>query len=256
MITLNRDLIVFAAVGSVIVLFLVIPVITCLAEGGAYIGEAASDVDALDSIYVGFHAGTVCSLVSLLFGTPLAYFLSRWRGSLSSFIQSIIEIPLAIPHSVAGIMLLLAYSSRSPIGSLLSNVGLIIEDSYWGIVFAMLFVSSPIYITTVKAGFDSIDVEIENVARTLGASRIKVFLEVTLPLSLKHILAGFILTLARAVSEVGAVMVIAYYPKIASVLVIERFLGYGLRSALALSALLALISLTIFVILRLIIRWK
>jgi len=88
------------------------------------------------------------------------------------------------------------------------------------------------------------------VARTLGARLFRTFVTVTFPLTFRHFLAGFILTLARAVSEVGAIMVVAYYPKVASVLVVERFLNYGLRAALTLSAALTLVSLAMFASLK------
>jgi len=106
----------------------------------------------------------------------------------------------------------------------------------------------------MRAGFDSVDVELENVARTLGASSLKTFFEVSLPLAFRHLAAGFVLSLARAISEVGAVMIVAYYPKVAATLVVERFLGYGLRAALSLSAALALVSLAVFAVLRFLLR--
>jgi len=99
-----------------------------------------------------------------------------------------------------------------------------------------------------------VDVELENVARTLGASGLRTFLEVSLPLALRHLAAGFILSLARAMSEVGAVMIVAYYPKVAATLVVERFLGYGLSAALSLSAALVLVSLAVFATLRFLLK--
>jgi len=249
---LNRGLVVFSAVGSVIVLFLVFPLVLLLFLSGGGLAEFIGDSEAINAILLSFHSGVVASLIVVLFGTPLSYVLSRWRSRFVRVVQGLIEIPLALPHSVAGIMVLLAYNSRAPVGSVLSRFGLVVEDSYWGIVFVMVFVSAPIFVSSVKAGFDMVDVELENVARTLGASLTQVFLRVSLPLVYKHILAGFILCLARAISEVGAVMVVAYYPKVAATLVIERFLGYGLGAALSLSGVLVIISLVIFAALRLI----
>ena len=251
---MRLELVAFSALGSVLVLFSTIPLVVCLAAGGPHLLEVAGDVEALNAIYLSFSAGTVSSLLITLFGTPLAYLLSRQRSSLSRVVESFLEIPLAIPHSVAGIMVLLAYNSRAPLGSILASLGLVVEDSYWGIVFAMVFVSSPIFIATMRAGFDSVDVELENVARTLGASGLRTFLEVSLPLALRHLAAGFILSLARAMSEVGAVMIVAYYPKVAATLVVERFLGYGLSAALSLSAALVLVSLAVFATLRFLLK--
>ena len=251
---MSRGLILFSAIGSVLVLFLAIPLVICLAAGGPYLPEVLSDTEALNAMYLSFHAGTVSSTLTAFLGTPLAYLLSRRRNTLTKIVESFLEIPLALPHSVAGIMVLLAYNSRAPLGSLLANLGVVIEDNYWGIVFVMVFVSSPIFITAMRAGFDSVDVELENVARTLGASSLKTFFEVSLPLAFRHLAAGFVLSLARAISEVGAVMIVAYYPKVAATLVVERFLGYGLRAALSLSAALALVSLAVFAVLRFLLK--
>ncbi len=244
----------FSAVGSLLVLFLMVPLVLSLVAGAPTLPSVLHDREALNAVYLSFNAGVVASLIVAALGTPLGYLFSRRRGFIAKVTESFLELPLAIPHSVAGIMVLLAYNSRAPIGSLLSRLGVVIEDHYWGIVFVMAFVSSPIYITAVRAGFDSIDVELENVARTLGASFTKTFYTVTLPLALRHIAAGFILSLARAISEVGAVMVVAYYPKVAATLVVERYLGYGLQAALSLSAFLLLLSLAIFVALRFLVK--
>jgi len=251
---LSRGLIFFSAIGSILVLFLAIPLVICLAAGGPHVPEIINDAEALNAMYLSFHAGTVSSVLIAFLGTPLAYLLSRRRTTLTKIVESFLEIPLALPHSVAGIMVLLAYNSRAPLGSLLANVGVVIEDNYWGIVFVMAFVSSPIFITAMRAGFDSVDVELENVARTLGASSLRTFFEISLPLAFRHLVAGFILSLARAVSEVGAVMIVAYYPKVAATLVVERFLGYGLRASLSLSAALVLVSLAVFAVLRFLLK--
>ncbi|RLG61109.1 molybdenum ABC transporter permease [Candidatus Geothermarchaeota archaeon] len=251
---MSRELVFFSTFSSILVLFLVIPLVICLVVGGPHIVEIASDLEALDAMRLSFYAGVTSSLLITSFGTPLAYLLSRKKGMLANIVESFLEIPLALPHSVAGIMVLLAYNSRAPLGLLLSNLGIIIEDSYWGIVFAMAFVSSPIFITAMRAGFDSVDIELENVARSLGASEIETFFKISLPLAFRHLVAGFILSLARAISEVGAVMIVAYYPKVVATLIIERFLGYGLRAVLALSTVLALVSLTVFAILRFLLK--
>jgi len=246
------NLVLFPVVGSIVVLFLLIPIVICLGLGAPHVAEVFSDREAVRALYLSLHAGLTSSLLIALSGVPLAYFFSRRKTTATKIVESLLEIPLALPHSVAGIMVLVAYNSRAPIGSLLARLGLVIEDSYWGIVFAMAFVSAPIFITTMRAGFDSVDVELENVARTLGASGLKTFFTVSLPLALRHLVAGFVLSFARGISEVGAVMIVAYYPKVAAVLVIERFLGYGLSAAMSLSAALALMSLVIFVALRLV----
>ena len=247
---MRSELLAFSALGSALVLFLLIPIALCLAAGAPHLPEVVADAEALRALYLSLHAGVASSLLVGFTGTPLAYALSRSRSRLARSVEALVNVPLALPHSVAGIMVLLAYNSRAPLGSLLARAGIVVEDSYWGVVAAMAFVSAPIFVSTARAGFESVDVELENVARTLGASRLSTLLKVTLPLASRHLLAGLLLTFARAISEVGAVMVVAYYPKVAATLIVERFLGYGLEEALGLSTLLALVSLGVFAALR------
>ncbi len=217
----GRAVILFSAVGSLLVLFLLIPLVLCLARGLPLVPQLGEDREALIALYLSLHTGLVSSALISILGTPLAYLLSRYRSHVTRLLEGFVEIPLALPHSVAGIMVLLAYNSRAPLGSILARLGLVIEDSYWGVVAAMMFVSAPIFVTAARAGFDSVDPELENVARTLGASPLHVFFKVSLPLSLRHLAAGFVLSFARAISEVGAVMIVAYYPKVAATRVVE-----------------------------------
>ncbi|RLF77712.1 molybdenum ABC transporter permease, partial [Thermococci archaeon] len=180
---------------------------------------------------------TATMLISLFFGVPLGYVLARkdFRGK--SFVQAVVDVPIVIPHSVVGIMLLVTFSNR-------------ILDSYLGIIMAMLFVSAPFTINAARDGFLAVDEKLEHVARTLGASKLKAFFTVSLPLALPSIFSGAIMTWARAISEVGAILIVAYYPKTAQVLVMEYFNNYGLRASRPISVILVLLSLSIFIVLR------
>ena len=159
-----------------------------------------------------------------------------------------------IPHAVAGIMIILAYSRRGLLGPILSLTGIRIEDSFWGIVATMMFVSFPIMIDTLKLGYLSIDESIELVARSMGASRLNTFVKITLPLLVPSIAAGFLLSWARAVSEVGAILIVAYYPKSINILVFEWFNTYGLKYAVSLSFVLVLFSFIVFILLKTVVR--
>jgi len=250
----NKNLILFSSLSSLLILFITVPIAFSVVIGVEYLGDIFGDVEAVRALVLSFEAGVVASLLVALTGTPLAYLLSRWRTTLTRVVESLLEIPLALPHSVAGIIILLAYNSRSSLGSVLARFGMVVEDSFWGIVFAMAFVSAPIFVSAVRAGFDSIDKEIEYVARTLGASPLQTFLKITLPLNFRHLIAGFILALARSVSEVGAVLIVAYYPKVASTLIVERFLAYGLKPALSLTVVMIFVSLAIFSALKVVLK--
>jgi len=180
--------------------------------------------------------------------------LARRDFKLKPVLESLLELPMVIPHTVAGIAILLAFSI-SPLSQLFRLFGIEIIDSFWGIITAMAYVSSPIYVGIVRSGFESIDKNVEHIAMTLGASPLKTFLTISIPLALKHIVTGAILTWARAVSEIGAILIVAYFPKTIQVLILEKFLTEGLWSALAPSTLLLLITLLVFTLCKLLARW-
>ncbi|MCX8176098.1 MAG: ABC transporter permease [Candidatus Bathyarchaeota archaeon] len=247
----------FSILGAIIVLFLAIPILTLylLTKPESFINVLYDD-EAVKAILLSILAATTSTIICLVFGVPLAFLLARYNFKAKSFINSIIDLPLVIPHSVVGIAILSAYHSRSPLGWIFSHFGLIIEDSFWGIVAAMIFVSITILVNSARDGFFMVDKEYEYVARSLGASLPRIFFTIYVPLSFKPILSGVIMCWARAMSEVGAILIIAYFPKTAPVLIVERFLNYGLTAARPVAAVMLLVSVAIFVVLRLVGRGK
>jgi len=245
----------FSILGSVIVLILLTPMIVAfLMTNPIQVGEALMDLEVLNALSTTFTAAATATISALLFGTPLAYILARRDFALKNLLESLLNVPLAIPHSVAGILVLLAYHSRSSLGEILSRIGIVVEDSFWGIVLAMLFVSAPIFISSARSGFSMVDETFEHVARTLGAGHFKTFFTVTIPLASRSIISGAIVTWARAVSEVGALLIVAPYPKSIALLVIERFEAFGLSAAIPITALLLLIGIIVVLILNYISR--
>lgn len=229
-----------AIIGSFLVLYILIPVALILATQMLDFNsllKALGDELVLSSLLNSIATSTATMLISLLFGVPLGYILARSNFAGKRFVQGVIDLPIVIPHSVVGIMLLLTYSKA-------------ILDNYLGIIFAMLFVSASFTINSARDGFLAIDEKAEFVARTLGASRFKVFFTVSIPLALPSIMTGAIMTWARAMSEVGAILIVAYYPKTAQVLVMDYFNNYGLSTAQPIAVILILISLALFVLLR------
>jgi len=126
----------------------------------------------------------------------------------------------------------------------------------WGVVIAMFFVSYPLFVNSAKDGFVSVNPNFERVARTLGASQWKAFYEIALPLSYPHLISGAIMSWARGISEFGAVVVIAYYPMIASTLIFYRFNTGGLQESQPIAVLLIILCFITFLFLRLISRKK
>jgi molybdate/tungstate transport system permease protein len=230
----------FIFLGSFLVAYIAIPIaMTFIIQTSdlEMLFKAMQDSRVIDALKNSFFASTVAMLISLLFGVPLGYILARKDFKGKSVVQGIVDVPIVIPHSVVGIMLLITFSSA-------------IIDNYVGIILAMLFVSASFTINSARDGFLAVDEKLEHVARTLGASKLKTFLTVSLPLALPHIFSGAIMTWARAMSEVGAILIVAYYPKTAQILVMEYFENYGLRASRPIAVLLMIISLAIFVALR------
>jgi molybdate/tungstate transport system permease protein len=130
-------------------------------------------------------------------------------------------------------------------------IGTSILGTEIAISIAMLFVSIPFLVNNVKEGFKLIDARYEKTAMTLGASQWKAFTSVSLPMAKKSIISGSIMMWARGISEFGAVVILAYHPMTASVLIFERFQNFGLKYAVPTTVILILLSLLVFLILRL-----
>jgi molybdate/tungstate transport system permease protein len=192
-------------------------------------------------------AGTIVFAIAAI---PLAYILARKSFPLKGLVTGIIDLPVVIPHSAAGIALLGFVSRDSMLGKMGSAVGLNFVGHPAGIAIAMAFVSIPYLINAARDGFSGVPPRLEKAALTLGASPSRVFFTISLPLAWRNIVSGLILMFARGMSEFGAVIIIAYHPMITPVLIYERFGAFGLKYARPVSVLFILISLTLFIILR------
>jgi molybdate/tungstate transport system permease protein len=213
--------------------------------------EVATSPEMVQSILLTFGAGFNAVLLLILFGTPLAYVLARSRPSrIKGVVESIVDIPLILPHTVAGLLVYLLFMRRGWLGAPLSDVGLSFEDAYPGTVVAMLFVASPFFINTMREGFEKVPPHLENVARTLGASRFGTFRTVTLPLSYRHMYNGAILAWGRAIGEFAAVIMIAYYPFIVSTLIYYSFTTEGIRTSRSIAFTVIVVSFAVFYLLR------
>jgi molybdate/tungstate transport system permease protein len=188
--------------------------------------------------------------VTVVLGTPLAWLLARGRMRGAGVVSAVLDLPLLIPHPVAGIALLLASGRGSAAGGALEQLGLAIVGSPLGIALAMLFVSAPLYVSGAREAFARVDARYEGVARTLGDSPWRALRRVTLPLAARGLLASAIVTWARAVSEFGAIVVLTYNPKVISVLSYDRFTSYGLGAVLPVAAVLVILALVPLVVLR------
>ena len=153
------------------------------------------------------------ALVSVVFilppGLALAWLLARkeWRGK--SLVETLITLPLVIPPVATGLILLHLFGKRGPIGKLLASAGIDVVFTWKAVVLALSVMSLPLLVRSARAAFETVNVRLENVARTLGANPLRVFFTISLPLAKRGILAGVILAFARALGEFGATIMIA-----------------------------------------------
>jgi len=241
-------LIIFSLVSTVI-LFLPILMLLLSTPPSSYL-EVLLDRASMLAIYLSILSATVTTIFAYIFGIPLAYVLARYDFKGSKFVEELLDVPIMLPHTVAGIALLTVFGPKTYFGSALSSLGIYFTDTFWGIVLAQFFVSSPILIKSSITAFRSIDEQIIKVARSLGASRLRVLFDIELPLASKGINTGAILCWMRAISEFGAVIILAYYPMTAPVLIFHRFTTQGLSAARPVAAVLLLLCLGIFVVLK------
>jgi len=241
-----------AVLGSFLFLFVLIPLVHMVASvSGSELVEAAGDRDVMDSIKVTLLSAAFATVGVVLGGIPLAYLLARKRFFGRSLLLGLVDLPIIIPHSAAGIALLLVIGRRSLLARVL---GTGLTDTIAGVSVAMAFVSMPFLVNAAREAFAGVPVRLERVARTLGASPARVFFTISLPLAWRGIVSGMILMWGRGISEFGAVVIVAYHPMTTPVLIFRRFESYGLTSARAVAALLVLICITIFVVVRLLCR--
>jgi molybdate/tungstate transport system permease protein len=216
----------------------------------SHLASVATESGVIEAILLTIVAALVAVVFLHIFCTPLAYVLarstSRWKG----IVENLVDIPLVLPHTVAGLMVYLLFMSRGPVGAPFRSVGIVFEDAFAGIVVAMIFVSSPYYINAVREGFEKVPVHLENVARTLGATRFHAFRSITLPLSTRHLLSGSLLAWGRAVGEFAAVIMIAYFPMVVSTLIYQRFTTGGLAESRSVAFIMIIICIAVFVVFR------
>jgi molybdate/tungstate transport system permease protein len=243
--------VVVALASSLFLLFMVGPIVGLVSAGGARgVSSLATDRDLRASLLLTAATATVATLLGIIGATPVAYLLARRSFRGRAGVSALMDLPLVIPHPVAGIALLLVLGRGSTVGGALYAAGLRVAGSATGIVCAMLFVSAPLYVSAAREAFARVDARYETVARTLGDDAWRAFRRVTLPLSARGLTAAAVVMWARAVSEFGAIVILTYNPKVVSVLSYDRFTSYGLSEALPVAAVLVLFALVPLAALR------
>jgi molybdate/tungstate transport system permease protein len=237
---------------SLVLLFILAPLAGMFIHtGGAQFLETIKDKEVHQSVWLTLWVSFAATLFFAAGAIPLAWLLARRDFPLKNVVQGIIDLPIVLPHTAAGIALLGFISRDGILGKIASSVGLDLVNHPSGIALAMAFVSVPFLINAARDGFAAVPERLEKAALSLGAGQTKVFFTISLPLAWRSITTGFVMMFARGMSEFGAVVIIAYHPMIAPVLIYDRFNSYGLNYARPASVFFILVALLFFVLLRL-----
>jgi molybdate transport system permease protein len=162
-------------------------------------------VEEWEAIHLSLRVATVAMAASMPFAIVIAWLLARGRFPGRAVLDGIVHLPLVMPPVVTGYLLLLAFGRRGPIGAFLENAfGIVLAFRWTGAALAAAIMGFPLLVRAVRLSIEAIDPGLEQAAATLGANRVIVFLSVSLPLMLPGILAGSVLSFARALGEFGA----------------------------------------------------
>jgi molybdate transport system permease protein len=195
---------------GVVVTFLALPIVALFANASlsGFI-ESLSSIMVAEAIRLSLITTLTTLLIVVTFGTPVAYYNARHQYRGKRLIETLIDLPIVLPPSVAGIALLLAFGRLGLLGQYFSVLGINIAFTTTAVVLAQLFVSSPFFIRQATTSFEDVDPQYERAAHTLGASSAATFFRVTAPIALNGIVSGALMTWARALGEFGATLIFA-----------------------------------------------
>jgi molybdate transport system permease protein len=244
---------------ALVVAFLVLPLVALFlrvspSELVAQLGSEA----ARDALLVSLKTSLVAHFFVLLIGTPAAYLLATRRFRGRELIVTLTELPLVLPPAVAGIGLLAAFGRAGLLGGTLDAFGVAIPFTQTAVVLAVIFVSSPFYVRFTIAAFESVDSAYLDASRTLGASPRRTFFRVALPLAASGLSAASALAFARGLGEFGATIMFAgsLQGRTQTLpLAIYAQLDIDFDVALAIGALLVIVSVAVIVALKLLPAW-
>jgi molybdate transport system permease protein len=249
-----------AAPAVLLVAFLGLPVAALLARAvvdGEVVGVAMrGSVPAALGLSLATTSLSVVATIAL--GLPLALLLARGQFRGKDLVTAVIDLPMVLPPTVAGLALLLALGRASPIGRFLADTGVVLPFTTAAVVFAQVFVAGPFFVRAARAGLTLVEGELEDAARVDGASEVGVLRFISLPLAAPAMAAGLVMTWARALGEFGATIMFA--GNVAGVTQTLPLAVYGefqssLEAAIAAAAILVLAALGVLLAVR-VLGWR
>jgi molybdate transport system permease protein len=243
-----------AATGGVLALVLVLPLVAlAVSSTGVSLGAALSHPLVGPALGLSLATTLVSLVLVVVLGTPLAWTLARSRTRLARFVETLVELPIVVPPAVAGVALLLTFGRHGLFAGVLYPDGSSLAFTTFAVVLAEVFVSAPLYLQAANGAFRRVDSRYVVVARTFGASPLRVFLRVGLPLAAPGLVAGAAMSWARSLGEFGATLMFAgNLPRVTQTLPLAVYtaLESDLAVAQALSVLLVLVALALLFVAR------
>ncbi len=203
-----------------------------------------------NAMMVSISSAFLTTIISGLFGVPIAYRLARVKNRWNQIIEALVISPIVLPPLVTGLFLLSIFSPAGFVGKIVENAGFQITRTFFAVVLAQIAVASPFTIISSKTAFEGIDVKLEFASRLMGVGKIRTFLKISLPLAKKGILAGLLMTFVRAIGEFGATFMLAYFPKTLPIYLYTAYLKGGIESAVPVAIILWVIGLGVFILIR------
>jgi molybdate transport system permease protein len=248
----------------VFALFFILPfaglIERALEDGGAW--ETWKTAQARDALWLSLWTSTLTVALAIGLGTPVAYALARTHFRGRTVIDALIDLPIVLPPTVAGVALLTAFGRKGVLGEPIESwTGLTFSFTTTAVIMAQLLVAAPFYVRAARGGFDAVDPQYERVAYTLGASRVRTFFRIVVPQAAPSLLSGIVLCWARAMGELGATLIFAGNfrgeTQTMPLAILQAFEGGpGLSGAIALSLMLLAVALGALVLFRLVARGK
>lgn len=163
----------------------------------------------LSPLFISLKTSLIGTSITFILAIPIAYWMSKYEGKFKSFIDGILTIPLVLPPTVLGFILLMIIGKRGLLGNILQSLGTSLVFKWQAAAIAATVVSFPLMYRTTRGAFEQIDIDIINAARTLGINEMDIFTKVAIPMAWPGIAAGTVLALARALGEFGATLMVA-----------------------------------------------
>ncbi|RIK43317.1 MAG: molybdate ABC transporter permease subunit [Chloroflexi bacterium] len=213
----------------------------------------------VQAVTLSLTTASLSTLLALLLGTPLALLLARGRFRGRRVIDTLIDLPMVLPPSVAGIALLLAFGRRGLVGAYLNDWGISLAFTTAAVVLAQLFVAAPYYVKAAVGGFAGVERDLEQAAAMDGAGSWAIFRHITIPLAWPVLFGGAVMTWARALGEFGATIIFAgNFPGRTQTMPLAIYIGFelDLNVALTLSVILLFFSFLVLFIVKGLLRQR